>query len=1131
MLSFFLLLSAAFLHKQIIGMGVRYVLSSRLHCELAYRSINWEEGQLVLSDVVLFDPSFDAHIERAAIEFDWSAFPQKIKGHLQIDRPHVSLLKKREMPEWKGGGWFDFTIAMQEGVVEWGGPASFALDYTREESYLHLDWGDSGIEVILAGEKIEADLRRFRAALFKPFIEVGDIQGGLLSGRVQMGLDQKIMAANLKLEQFGISVPLGGVEGVDGSLSYHANLGAKWQLQGTGVAQDEKIPFVCEGRGFFKSRWIESEIVFEKAFCKISGEETWKVECRDLQSAHVTLLQAPLASLWPEWRAWSFLHGSVSGEAIFSPHVWNVRFAGKDLRVKKGDLELNCHSAKGNLTQDGGELTVKADDFEACLDGTWGDWKGEARVLTSHFAVRGGWDGEKFPIQIQKGMMGDFQFFGQGWVDPQFDLSFALEGEWAFAQGKIPFYCSHLDKQGKAWSFDFRFARKTWDLLRLAGLYRDQEIAFDPKSHLLGAPLQFAPTEWGTLDASVQLPWKAVLAAAPFLRDWGIDLDQCPVLGETHLHVHHSPQKTKIEAQGTTAAFHLQAERIDDAWHIDLASALALKGSLFADGRVKGSADWKGALQCDFEGQITPSFQGEFTLPRVWCDLEPFDFHGMKGTLEGRGKLSYRGEIESEFDFSTSSLQINNQPVENEGPLHLSYASAQGARFEGVDLHGPLNCKVDQLEYDAVRAHWLFHNAQVDMPGSFLTHRYLRFLDRDRDLHFTADLDFASDFSTFTCTMAEGDIPFDQELRHIENLHLFWSHNEGKAAFRYENELYRVRCSIDDKITGRLILGEEEEPMTVDWEYEDELAIHSIEGEFAGVDASFHAENPNTLIGSARLNFTALAPFLPPDVAQVFTELKMGKGYELKGRLKLEKNRPSFTGILAGKQLELFGFQFRTLMAHVALGAEEIDLTDLKISDTAGVMKIDAIHLEGKNEQPWTISIPQLTLVDLRPSLLQRPGEEVGPISPLVVRELQLTDFQGLLDRSETYTAKGKLHFINSYKREETVFDIPANVLSRIVGIDLDLLIPVRGDLTFDLKEGVFHLHELTNAYSEGDRSEFFLEMDPSPTMDLDGNLQIFIKMKQFVLLKITESFLISVEGKLNDPEFHLQKKRFFGLM
>jgi hypothetical protein len=144
---------------------------------------------------------------------------------------------------------------------------------------------------------------------------------------------------------------------------------------------------------------------------------------------------------------------------------------------------------------------------------------------------------------------------------------------------------------------------------------------------------------------------------------------------------------------------------------------------------------------------------------------------------------------------------------------------------------------------------------------------------------------------------------------------------------------------------------------------------------------------------------------------------------------------------------------------------------------------------------------------------------------------MRLEDFKGLLEESKTYTAKGELFFINSFRREHTLFDIPSDLLGRIVGLDLELLIPACGHLTYELKNGFFHLTSLHHSFSEGHRSEFFLVPDPAPIMDLDGNLHIIVSMKQFVLFKLTESFQILIDGKLNDPQFHLQKKRrFLGL-
>jgi hypothetical protein len=425
----------------------------------------------------------------------------------------------------------------------------------------------------------------------------------------------------------------------------------------------------------------------------------------------------------------------------------------------------------------------------------------------------------------------------------------------------------------------------------------------------------------------------------------------------------------------------------------------------------------------------------------------------------------------------------------------------------------------------------MFHEAQIQLPPSLLTHRFLQLLDKDRGLNFTADLNFASDFSTFSCAMKEGIIPYSGSDHLIENLNLVYEKGKCSASFHYLDHLFDAQVQIGDVIGGRVSVGEEESPLTVEWEYKDDFFVHSIQGSFHGIDAAFHAESPNVLVGSAHLNFNTVKTLLPQDVAQVFDEIKMGNGYELKGRLKIVGKQPFFEGILSGKAIELFGFQFRTLLARLDLGLSKVRIFDAKISDSAGIMKIDELLLKTEGDNPWTIELPNLTINEMRPSLLTCPGQTLGAMTPLVVRELKITNLQGLLDDSKTYTAQGNLHFINSYKRQDTVFDIPANVLNRIVGLDFELLIPVTGDLIFDIKDGYFNLLELANAYSEAKRSEFFLEMDPPPRMSLEGDLEIYIKMKQFVLLKITESFLISIDGILDDPKFHLKKKRFFGLI
>lgn len=1113
----------------LIGFGLKWVVKSKTDCELAYCKLEWEEGQLVLYDVVLFDSAFHVHMEKAAFRFDWSSFPRKFRGHLTIDSPRLSISKTRDLPNW-GSGWFECSLSVNNGVFDWDGPVHFSIAHNTSASSLSLNWKEGGAVLTMREKRVETVLDRFKLALLSPWIPYIQVQGGTISGRLAVSLEGKPISANLKLLEGNVAFPDGSGENLQATLSYNIGLGAKWDCKGFGKTKEVLFPFFCSGRGFFKNFWIESEVRFDESYCKILGDEMRvSLECESICASEVSWLQAAFAPFFPECNSFSLTSGQISGKAAFSGASWNAEFKGNQINIEKGEYRLSCQNISADLTQEGGSFILLDDSYELKFAGMWDDWNAEARLSEIELMLHGGWDGEKVLIEIEKGHLADLQFQGKGSVDTYLNASFLVEGNWEFLQKSIPFYCPIRAYQGKIWSFDFRGKRKTWDFLRLNLTYDGKEIAYLPTSHLLGQPLSFDPSPTEELKLSVQLPWTAILASESLLKEWGIDLKKCPQIETAELQIQYLKGDFDLKAKGDSPSFSFHAHHAFDEWTFQLESDLALTAQLKNGGWVKGVGKWKSAFETHFEGKIDRSLHCELSLSNTSLDLKTIDWLQFEGIASGGGHFIYNGQIDADFDFGLSSFVCFGQPLENESQIHLSYNSKQGALIQGLHLHGKFDCVIDLLEYDAKRDHWILHDAQIHIPAPLVTHKFLKFLDQERDLNFTADFDLASDFSTLSCTMHEGSIPYNGSYHHIDQLNLSWKKDKCEMAFRYREHLFGINWQIGDQIAGRLILGEEEMPLAIDWEYRDQLFIQSIEGSFNGIGASFHAESPNVLVGSAHFNFTALAPLLPREVAQVFEEIKMGRGYELKGRLQIQNNLPYFKGILSGKAIELFGFQFRTLLAQIDLAPRRLRIYDVKISDSAGMMKIDEILL--KHESAWTIAIPELALFELRPSLLVRPGQTAGPLSPLVIRELKISDFKGVLDDGKTYTGKGKLHFINSYKREETVFDIPANVLSRIVGLDLDLLIPVTGDLTFEIKDGYFNLLELTNAYSEGKRSQFFLESNPLPRMDLEGNLQIFIKMKQFVLLKITESLIISIDGLLDNPQYHLKKKRFFGLM
>ncbi len=957
-----------------------------------------------------------------------------------------------------------------------------------------------------------------------------------------------------------------GCERLEGHLSQN---GGELKLKGG----DFEIP-LPEGNRLIGTKW-------EGLGIWVDGElapSRWSGSIGNVETAFEVM------GKWKNWKAKGELSGSIAGK-VFLGGVWE----GDSLlvEIEKGEIEGVVFSGSGSIDRKR-NFSLQIPSFQGRVDSlsklfSGFSFGGEISGVDEGILLRGNFDSWDWSLKgaitrgkVSKGPYLNLENIRMSlFAGPEEIAAYGIEGDFITSQGKIPFDCPLIRNFQANWDFDIRLKNSVWDLFRVCGRSSGEEILFEEsKCHFLGAPFSLTNCRVKEgklieLDAGMVLSWNSILAAGPFLESLGIQpaVDK-PIQGSAGIHFDYVLDKgASFQIQGIDLTWKgkkipldFVAKEENGIWNLDLAQVgdLFLSCRLIQDEKkieiLDGTGDWKEGIKANFAGKLEPGFRWDLFLSEISIDLselnqwtKEFSLGDIRGKLVGSGHLRYDRTVEMDLDVSVSDLEAGSLTFENKGILHIFYSSEKGVMFSGIDLQVmkeqlKLACKVEVLQFDALRSHWISTRSHVHLTPDFFTFfPQLPFpAQLKQELDFIADIDCASDFSLITCSMKEGFFPFQGTVRHIQDLNLKWRENQVSVDFHYlhQGHLLKLGANIgfDPIFQGKWVFEDEEvpeeRPLSVYWAYDRELTIHSIEGSFGGIEASFQAQSPDVLIGSARVDFKALSEIIPPVVAEAFHELEMGKGYEFKGKLTLEKEGPRFQGLLSGKQIELFGYQLRTLLAQIDLTLDEVSITNLKISDMAGILKADDIWFGGKEEEPWTISIPKLTLTELRPSLLHRVGQEAGEISPLVVRELTLRDFQGLLDEGKTWTATGDLHFINSYKREYTVFDLPADVLSRIVGLDLELLIPVRGYLTFDLKDGYAHLLELTDSFSEASRSQFFLaKEDLVPTMDLDGNLKILVKMKQFILFKFTEAFLISIEGKLNDPKFHLQKKkRFLGI-
>ena len=92
------------------------------------------------------------------------------------------------------------------------------------------------------------------------------------------------------------------------------------------------------------------------------------------------------------------------------------------------------------------------------------------------------------------------------------------------------------------------------------------------------------------------------------------------------------------------------------------------------------------------------------------------------------------------------------------------------------------------------------------------------------------------------------------------------------------------------------------------------------------------------------------------------------------------------------------------------------------------------------------------------------------------------------------------------------------------LGLDPGLFTPVQGEVDLELHGDKFYVTELKNVFSEGGRSEFYLAPEPEGSyVDLEGNVRVDLKMRQNVVLKLTEPLTLTIRGTLEKPRYSFQ--------
>lgn len=719
---------------------------------------------------------------------------------------------------------------------------------------------------------------------------------------------------------------------------------------------------------------------------------------------------------------------------------------------------------------------------------------------------------------------------------------------------KIQVFCPSLHGSGQ---FDIRFDHNLYDIARLKGNVFEGKLSLDKeKSHVLGFLIDNFSAEvskngFENISFKSDLPLAIITHFYPkissFLESYADPIAHVSFFWDNCLKA-YCEFSTSINLSEKKYPLQLLLKQKDGFWN--LSSKLENIGSFTSDFMVKNQSlemitskllAFDG-LDVELTGKITSFSKCALKINSFFADLEKLPFlpiENLSGIIQGEGVFHIDEVIETDLDILVNNLKYQDLELENLGQIHLFYSPNIGVLAKGIHVHAiSLDpniafsmCKIGLLKCDLEQRSWDFSDLYVNLSKSLLQEKkifssYANFLP-DTGFQGVINSKVSFDLEDADISLKRFQLPLDDLILDLQDIQISKKNSSYCIKSILDHSLRPIPLQLDIHMgsmpAGCLVI---ENDLFVRFSLDKGFILESIQGKGIGLESHF-CKQMDCLVGSCLIDGNVFSKFLPPKIATVFQELKIGSGFCLHGNLKVGVDGVCFQGDLSGKKIQLFGFELENLFSQISWSPNHFDLSDLKISNFVGSLNIPKVHAAGSDESPWKLSIPSIEVLELRPSLLQDVGGPPGKMSPLVVRKLQIRDFQGYLEDSKTYTAEGELYFINSYKRDKSILELPSELLSRIVGLDFELLIPVCGTLRYELKNGFFHFTELSGSYSENKRSEFFLVFnEDSPKMDLDWNLKILIQMKQFVLFKLTEAFIISVSGKLDDPKVQLSRKK-----
>lgn len=593
-----------------------------------------------------------------------------------------------------------------------------------------------------------------------------------------------------------------------------------------------------------------------------------------------------------------------------------------------------------------------------------------------------------------------------------------------------------------------------------------------------------------------------------------------------------------------------------------------IKGESFELSNLKGEAEFKD------ESLFLTCEQAKVPL-NTQCQLNNVRFDGVFDFQKKKSDISH---LKADFIFDhKKNYQVTAESIiylmqedpcytfdmkvaEKDGSLPILDLHGQAVQKESLQTSFSLHGNFYELELEIkgkkIADQWILEKMRLEdfnLQGSFLKTQEKWFCPywefKWKDVAAKGDAFYDVDHLSLKISKLEGLLSSSYNVRSDSYSHLFFSpdfalkdlsltaYKDGKKegallvdciTYNQGLRIGKVNLAVEGfNIPHPLSMSWQDHVMTLTHQDSTLTAFFSqkgdceeIRGNFLGLRVNLHQEKkPAFFTGSINIDDgSQLASFCPKHLFFLQDVYKL----ELKGLWQKNEEGFAFSGEIFGKDFSVKGYQLETFHAKLDFKPSSILMKEIDVSDKSGSFFIRQLScMYNQKTLKWQVAAPLMRAKDIKPVKLCTKKSPISQDKPFCIRSLVFENLEGDLGDVSSFTADGSFNFTNAYKKEFSIFDAPLEVVKNF-GFDPALFTPISGEVFCYLKNGALHFSDLKNTYSEGHRSQFYLASDPS-YIDLKGEVNIYLRLKQDVVLKLGEPFSLNIYGSIDDLKYKLR--------